>query len=157
MCRLESALCTVRLERDFMRWSSVMWFWPFYHHVTDSRQVSPTTRSQANNGTFTFYYLWHCCEDTAFLAGNMVGDKFVGHWVQGATMIFVITSENISWVCSKFETSPVLLLIQLQPVSLGSLLMRGRTNWWPDISGLFNLALPKKYVGFGGFWEWNLH
>ena len=25
VCCLESALCTVRLERDFMRWSSVMW------------------------------------------------------------------------------------------------------------------------------------
>jgi hypothetical protein len=45
MCCLESALCTVCVERDFMRGSSVMWFWPFYHHVTDSRQVSPTTGS----------------------------------------------------------------------------------------------------------------
>jgi hypothetical protein len=51
---LESALSTVGLERDFMRLSSIMWFWPFYHHMTDSRQVSPTTRCLANNGTFTF-------------------------------------------------------------------------------------------------------
>jgi hypothetical protein len=73
MWRLESALCTVFLERDFMRWSSVMWFWPFYHNVTDSRQVSPTTVPLADNGTFTFCYLWPCFGDTAFLVGNRVG------------------------------------------------------------------------------------
>jgi len=25
-----------------------MWFWLFYHHVTDSRQVSPTKDSEAD-------------------------------------------------------------------------------------------------------------
>jgi hypothetical protein len=54
MCCLECALCTVWLERYFIRRNSVMWFWPFYHNVTDSRQVSPITGSVADNGTFTF-------------------------------------------------------------------------------------------------------
>ena len=46
-----------------------MWFWPFCHHVTDTRHVSPTTGALANIGTFTFiaicypfvgiqYFLW---------------------------------------------------------------------------------------------------
>jgi len=44
-----------------------MWFWPFLHHVTDSRWFLPITGSLANNGTFTAicdpvlgiqYFLW---------------------------------------------------------------------------------------------------
>jgi len=67
----------------------------------------------------------------------------VSHLVQGGT-ICVISSENNSSGCSQFETSPVLLLIQLQLVSLGSLLMWGSTYWWPDKSWLLNLAVPTK-------------
>lgn len=43
--RLKSAPCAVCLEGDFMRWRSVMWFRPYRHHVTDCRQVSPSTAS----------------------------------------------------------------------------------------------------------------
>jgi len=45
MWRLKSALCTVCVEGDFMRWRSVMWFWLYCHHVTVSRQVSPSAVS----------------------------------------------------------------------------------------------------------------
>jgi len=70
--------------------------------------------------------IWH------FLWGTGQAGKLVSHLVQGGT-ICVISSINNSWWCSQFEKSPV-LLIQLQPVSHGSLLMWSSTNWWPDIS-----------------------
>jgi len=57
----------------------------------------------------------------------------VSHSVQIGTMICIISSESNNLGCSQFETSPVLLLIQLQPVDLGLLLRWGSKNWWLDI------------------------
>jgi hypothetical protein len=107
---LKSALCTVCLERDFMTWSSVMWFWPFYHHVTDSRHDSPTIESLADNGTFCcltmFWGYSISCREWGRQVNWWVIQYKVGQW-------YVISSENNSWECNKCETSPVLILIQL--------------------------------------------
>lgn len=49
-CRVTSVSSPfrIRLERHFMRLQSIVWFWPPYHHVTNSRQVSDATGSLVN-------------------------------------------------------------------------------------------------------------
>ena len=49
-----------------------MWFWLFYHHVTDSSHVSPTKGSLADS-ELSLSAICDLLGDTAFLVGNRVG------------------------------------------------------------------------------------